>query len=362
MPAADQCVAIVAAAQVLCIAKVLPKIKAGQLEAALPLAIEESLLGDAEVQHVVPGAVTADGKTVLYAVDKARLRLWVEACAAASIRLRRVVPEYCLLPVAPNEWSLAWEGDHGLLAQPFRQGASLGRGDALQPPAALSLYWQTAQPVPEAVRVYADAGALPQWQDIPLVRGGGRFDWRSAPLTADMPNLLWGKFAPPVRLQEWWPKLQPLFWILLMVLCIEAVGYNLHWWSLAREKQQIRQTMTSVFHETFGGEVEVVDAPLQMQRSLARARHAAGITDDADFLPLLERVAAELATQAGSRVTGLRYTGGQLDVETSLPDRASFGTLQQRLSAQGLRIRILNVKEDGGAVAAVLRITVGEAG
>ena len=97
MPAADQCVAIVAAAQVLCIAKVLPKIKAGQLEAALPLAIEESLLGDAEVQHVVPGAVTADGKTVLYAVDKARLRLWVEACAAASIRLRRVVPEYWLV-------------------------------------------------------------------------------------------------------------------------------------------------------------------------------------------------------------------------------------------------------------------------
>jgi len=51
-----------------------------------------------------------------------------------------------------------------------------------------------------------------------------------------------------------------------------------------------------------------------------------------------------------------------MDAETSTPDRASFGTRHQRLSAQGLRIRILNVKEDGGAVAAVLRITVGEAG
>ena len=361
MPVADECIAVVDAAQVLCIAKVLPKIKASQLEAALPLAVEDSMLGDAGDQHVVPGAITSDGRTVLYAIDKARLRQLVEACAAASIRLRRVVPEFGLLPVRPNEWSLVWDGVSGWLAMPFGQGLSLGHGDLNQPPVALSLQWQAAQPVPSAVRVFTTVEMLPDWQGLPLVHADEGFDWRTVPLTADAPNLLWGKFKPTIRLQEWWPKVRPLFWIIVMALCIEALGYNLQWWSLAHEKQSLKQSMNAVFQETFGSEVEVMDASLQMQRSLARARHAAGVADDADFLPLLERVSAELATQAGSQVIGLRYAEGQMDIEIKLSGRGDVEALQQRLTEQGLSAQTLDVKESGGDVEAHLRISSGGA-
>ncbi len=359
MPAADECVAVVGASQVLCLVKTLPKIKTSQLEAALPLAVEESMLGDVGDQHVVPGVTTSDGATVLYAMDKVRLRRFVEACASASIRLRHVVPEYCLLGTGAHEWSMAWDGQTGFLAMPCAQGMSLGQGDANQAPAVFSLQWRTASTAPDKVKVFLTAGTMPQWQGIPLVRAEEPFDWRTAPLKSNTPNLLWGKFKPPIRLQEWWPKLRPLFWIIVMALCIEALGYNLRWWSLAHERQSLKQSMNAVFQETFGSEVEVMDASLQMRRSLARARHAVGVTDDADFLPLLDRVAVELAAQAGEQVMGLRYAEGQLDIEVRLSDRADVDALARRLSEQGLNVQKLDVHETGAGAEAHLRITTG---
>jgi len=361
MPIADECIAIVGASQVLCLSKTLPKIKASQLEAVLPLAVEESLLGDAGDHHVVPGATTSEGATVLYAMDKTRLRRFIEACAAAAIRLRQVVPEYCLLNVGADEWSVAWDGQSGFLAMPFGQGLSLGYGDAHQVPAVLGLQWQATSPTPSKVKVYAPAETMPQWQGIPLVRTEMAFDWRTATIKPDMPNLLWGKFKPPIRLQEWWPKVRPLFWIIVMALCIEAVGYNLQWWSLAHEKQTLKQSMNAVFQETFGSEVEVMDASLQMQRSLARSRHAVGVVDDADFLPLLERVSAELATQAGGLVKGLRYAEGQLDIDVRMTGRAEVESLERRLSEQGLKVLVPDVNESGEGVEVHLRVSTGGA-
>ena len=361
MPVASECVAVVASSQVLCLTKTLPKIKASQLEAALPLAIEESMLGDAGDQHVVPGATTSEGATVLYAMDKTRLRRFVEACAAASIRLRHVVPEYCLLNVGADQWSVAWDGESGILAMPLGQGLSLGHGDTHQAPAVFGLQWQATSPAPGKVQVFTAAETMPQWPGIPLARAGEPFDWRTAPLKSDAPNLLWGKLKPPIRLQEWWPQVRPLFWIIVIVLCIEALGYNLQWWSLAHEKQSLKQSMNVVFQETFGSEVEVMDASLQMQRSLARARHAMGVADDADFLPLLERVSVDLSAQVGSQVKGLRYAEGQLDIEVRLHGRAQVESLKGRLSEQGLSVQVLDVSESGDVVETHLRISTGGA-
>ena len=366
MPHADECVAIVAATNVLCVSVILPKLKARQMETALPLVLEEFILGEPADNHVVPGKLLENGHTVLYAIDKVWLRQFVEACALANIRLRNVVPEYALLPVQDKQWSVLWDGVGGCLAMPHYQGLMLGHADAQHAPAVLTLQLATAQPVP-MLRVFspisssAEQAELPQWSGVALEQSVQTFDWRTMRLNADMPNLLWGKFAPPIRLQEWWPKIRPVAGLLLLAICIEAIGYNLQWWSLAHEKNQIQRAMNSVFLETFGNDVEVVDAPLQMRRSLAHQRHAAGVVDDADFLQLLERISAELSAQKGSQVTGLRYTEGQLDMEARLPARSAFDALLQRLSEQGLRSQTVEVKENGSGVEVHLRLSSGGA-
>ena len=364
MPNADECIAIVAASNVLCVSVALPKLKAHQLETALPLVMEDFLLGEPTDSHVVPGKALDNGHTVLYAIDKIWLRQFVEACALTRVRLRSVFPEYALLPVKEGQWSVLWDGAGGFVAMPHHQGLMLGQGDAQHAPAVLTLQLAGTQPAPE-VQIYfpftSQPLATPQWEGVTLNATMQVFDWRTTRLDASMPNLLWGKFAPALRVQEWWPKIKPVVGLVLLVLAIEAIGYNLQWWSLAHEKSQLQRAMNSAFLETFGNDAEVVDASLQMRRSLARQRHAAGVADDADFLQLLERVSAELSAQAGSQVTGLRYAEGQLDVEARLTSRDSFDALQRRLSEQGLRAQTIEVKENGSGVEVHLRLSSGGA-
>lgn len=359
LPRADECIAIISAELVLCVAVALPRIKPRQLETALPFALEEFLLGEVADSHVVPGSKLSNGETLLYSVSRDRLRRFMQACEGASMRLRKAVPEFCLLPVRTDEWSVVWDGHTGFVATGQHAGLVLGRGSEQQPPAALTLRLNHTPPA--ALRIFFKAGipsdqrAWPQWAGLNLLRAAQDWDWRSATLEGGEPNLLWGKFAPPARIQEWWPKLRPLLWLLLLLFAMESLGTNLEWWWLAREKNQIRHTMDSVYQETFGAEATVVDAPLQMRRSLARARHAAGVTDDMDFLPLLDRIAAELGALPGSNVEGVRYADGQLDVEAQLPSRSAWETLQRRLGEQGLRAQVIDVRDSGNAVDVHLR-------
>jgi general secretion pathway protein L len=364
MPRADDCIAIVSAEQVLCVAIALPRIKARQLETALPYALEEFLLGEVTDSHVVPGAKLNSGETLLYSVNKDRLRRFVLACEGAAIRLRYAIPEYSLLPVRTGEWSVAWDGQTGLLGNGQYAGAVLGRGSERQPPAALTLKLNGASPAvsPAALRIYYKAGipadqrAWPQWSGLQLVRDGQIWDWRNALIAADVPNLLWGKFAPPARIQEWWPKLRPALLLLLLLFLVEALGTNLEWMVLSREKQHIQRAMNGVYQDVFGAEAAVVDAPLQMRRSLARARHAAGLSDDADFLPLLDRFAAEFAALPGGRMDGVRYADGRLDVEAHLPSRSAWESLLRRLGEQGLRAQVIDVRDSGSAVDVHFRV------
>ncbi len=360
MPRADESIAIVAAEQVLCVPVTLPKIKARQLETALPFALEEFLLGEVADSHVVPGSKLSNGETLLYSINRERLRRFIQACESVSIRLRRAIPEYVLLPVREGEWSVAWDGQNGMLATGHQTGGVLGRGSEQQPPAALMLRLNSATPT--ALRIYfkanipADSRAWPQWDGMTLIHDTQDWDWRSAAIADEMPNLLWGKFAAPARLQEWWPKLRPALVLLLIVIVIEALGTNLEWWSLAHEKRQIQHSMDSVYQETFGATAMVADAPLQMRRSLARARHAAGVSDDGDFLPLLDRFATEILALPGSKVNGVRYADGQLDVDAHLASRSAWDTLQRHLSEQGMRMQVIDVRDSGSAVDVHLRL------
>lgn len=360
MPRADECVAIVSSEQVLCVARALPRIKQRQLETALPFALEEFLLGEAVDSHVVPGVKLSNGETLLYSISKDRLRRFISACGDASIRLRKAIPEYCLLPVREGEWSVVWDGQTGFMADVQYAGGVLGQGNAQQMPAALTLKLNSSSPA--ALRIFFKAGMVadqrvwPQWDGLNLISNVQDWDWRSVEIGSAVPDLLWGKFAPPLRMQQWLPRVMPVLWLLLLVLVVEAVGTNLEWWWLAREKKHIQHSMDSVYLDTFGAEANVADAPLQMKRSLARARHAAGLSDAADCLPLLDSLAAELNTLPGSKVNGIRYADGQLDVEAHLMSRRDWEALQHRLDEHGLRAQVIDVHDSGNSVEVHLRL------
>ncbi len=362
MPHADEAIAIVAADRVLATAAELPKLKRNKLETALPFVLEDGLLDDVSAVHVTPGARLPDGRTVLYALDKDWLARFLAACTNAKLRTRCIVPEYCLLPQRNEEWSVAWDGMQGFMVMAGQLGSALDKGGDTRMPSLLQLRLQ--QGAPAAMRIFALDSEVeaPEWGvKVPVLFERQHFDWRKADIPADAPNLLWGKFAPPPRIGELWPMLRPALMVLLLLFCVETALTNLEWAVLAQEKRQLSNAMTDTFRETFGADAVVVDAPLQMRRNVSRLRHAAGVADDADFLPLLEKLSAATDELAGRVLNTVRYDGGKLDVEMRLDGANAVAMLRQRLADAGLSMQVTDTRTAGSTLTLQLRISAGGA-
>ncbi len=360
MPQCDDAMVIVAAERVLATTAVLPKIKRSKLETALPFALEEMLIDDVSDAHVTPGARLADGRTVLYALNKGWLTRFLAACAAAKVRVRGIVPEFCLLPTRAGEWGLAWDGAQGFLMASNGVGCALDSGSEGHAPVGLQLHL-TAN-APAALRMFAlgDDVQPPRWDiTVPVIHEKQSFDWRRAAIPGDAPNLLWGKFAPPPRISEFWPWLHPAAMAALLLLGVEMAMSNLEWAMLAHERRHLMSTMTETFQETFGADATIVNAPLQMRRNVANLRHAAGTSDDADFLPLLEKFSGALSRVPGGTLRTLRYDDGKLDIELTLTGAAILDTLLQRIAETGLTAQALDRHEAGATMAVQLRVSAG---
>lgn len=383
LPKAAECIAIAAADRVLFTSAKLPPGSRRKWEAALPFAAEEHTLNDPEDNHTVPGPTLADGRTVLAVVDKPWLGRIVEACRAANLPVRRMIPE-TLLPTPgrmtgtslqqawmPDIWVLIWDGLSGFLRTGHASGMALDEGDAMTAPLGLHLCLEAAQansssPAPGKIEVCFPKHipeaqrSLPQWNSLPVALAAGpEWDWRRAPIPDNALNLLWGEFAPRLRVREWWPKWRPFAWILLAALGIEILGANIEWALLASEKNKLTREMEQSFRAAFGDSAAIVNAPLQMRRNLAGLRHAAGLSDASDFLPLIDAAAIPLSALPAGSVRGLHYDAGRLDLEIALDRKEDFRALQQRLQDRGLRVRIGDIRETGSKAQARLTVMPG---
>lgn len=364
LPKGHECVAIVAADRVLSLAATLPAGGRRRWQAVLPYVAEEFTLADPEENHVVPGPALADGRRMLAVVDKAWLKRIVDSAHSAKLSLRRMVAETFLPALAADCWTLVWDGSSGFVRTGAASGTALDVGDAGTPPLALRLSLDAAPQLPKKIEIrYAhdvsgELRTMPHWPELQLV-AGAEWDWRRTAIPEDALNFLSGDFAPRAKVQEWWPKLRPAAYLLLAVFAVELAGNNIEWAMLANEKNQLTKNMQRTFRATFGDAVTLVNAPLQMQRNLAELRHAAGVPDTGDFLPLLNMASRSLAALPLGSVVALHYEAGRLDIDIQLARSTDFAGLKQSIQRSGLGVRVGEIRDQGNGAEARLTLLPG---
>jgi len=363
LPKGHECVAIVAADRVMSIAVTLPPGGRRRWQAVLPYVAEEYTLADPEENHVVPGLAISDGRRMIAVMDKSWLTRIVDAAQNAKLSLRRMVAETFLPALTADCWTLVWDGSGGFVKTGAASGTALDIGDANTPPLALRLSLDAAPQVPKKIEIRftqdiaPEQRNMPQWADLQLsLVAGADWDWRRAAIPEDALNLLWGNLAPRAKIQEWWPKLRPAAYLLLAVLALEIVGSNIEWGLLLNEKSQLTKNMQRTFRATFGDAVALVNAPLQMQRNLAELRHAAGLPDAGDFLPLLHLASSSLAALPAGSVVAMHYEAGRLDIDIKLARKADFTSLKQSMQSSGLGVRIGEIRDLGNGADAKLTL------
>jgi len=376
LPKGHECIAILAPDRVLSIASTLPPGLKRRSQAALPFIAEEYTLTEPDNNHVVPGKMLDDGRTALAVVDKAWLSRIIEACRNAKITLRRVIPETFMPPLEAGGWTMIWDGKSGFLRTGVTSGLALDGNDHAMP-LGLQLQLRTAtlpQKIvvrfPQSTSSHIPQGdnegtmsatqQLPAWHNLPVpLVSGAAWDWRSASIPPEALNMLWGELAPSIRLKEWWPSMRPVALLLLALFLIEAIGTNIEWAMLTQERKTLTDSMQRSFRSAFGEGSALVNAPLQMQRNLAEIRHAAGLPDEGDFLPLINLAAVRLNELPAGSVRNLHYETGRLDVDIKLARNEDFHKLQSALQKSGLNVRMGELQNSGDSVQSRLTLMSG---
>ena len=361
IPKAKTCIGIVAADRVLIFTTPQPPGKKRHWHAALPFVAEEHTLMDPDEIHAVPAASTEDGKINVTVMEKSLLKQIIAATSSAGLPLHKLVTETLLPGVQPHSWTMVWDGCSGFLRTSTSTGQALDNGSEETPPLALTLSLQAAVPAPRKIELRFVAGAenpvAPSWNLPVALVNGTAWDWQSAPIADDIPNLLYGDFSPPLRVFDWLPKLRPVLLILLAALLIEIAGTHIEWAMLAYEKKSLSQQMEKVFRGAFGENSTLVNPPLQMQRNLVTLRHAAGVVDDADFLPLIDAAARGLGDLNSRSIQGISYESGKLEFNLKLANGDAFQSVEQKLKMNGLQVRTSDKHDLGDGTQAKLTLT-----
>ncbi len=358
-PPAGACELLIASDLVLLDRIPAPAAQQRRISSALRFLVEESAIPDPERLHVA-AAPTSDKDTLSVGIID---RQWMEQALArlerSGLIARSACPE-CLLPeLLPKAWTLVWNGDNSFARTGGAAGFALDSSDNGELPVSLRLALdeaRSAASAPERLILRAAAGVAPpdaeRWSamlGIP-VESGPEWRWVNARGKPGL-DLLQGEFAPRTIDRGWTRALRRPVILAAILAAVGLFGVAADWAAKAHERRTLSAEMQETFRAAFGERAVVVDAPLQMNRSLAELRRQAGHVGADDFLALLGAVADRLLDPAKHRIESIAYGNGTLTLFLRPNDAAQFSTQFNAMRAMtpiaGFDIRMESTESSG---------------
>ena len=313
-----------------------------RLRSVLEGLLEERLLDEpAQLHFAIEPQARAGTPAWVAACDRAWLNAWLAALEQAGRPASRIVPEQepgaadgpdaTVLHVlgTPDQAQLVFNNAHGVTVLPLSHSSlalvARAPGEAPPPvvaePAVAELAEQHFQGRVSlqtgAQRALVAAQSAWDLAQFDLLRTCGT---RTRKRLATLSNTL-------LRAPQW----KPARWALVALVVVNLAGLQLWAWkeqsALAAKRVALRSILTTTFPEVR----VVVDAPLQMARSLADLQRQSGAASSADLetmLGLFQAAAPELPTPLA-----IEFVAGELRLK--LLDPAAAAGAGTRLQAQG---------------------------
>ncbi len=315
----------------------LPEMSSTRMAQALRWAVEESIAGDPEQQHVVPVRRAPDGRLLCLVVARRDMQQWL---AGLPERPARLIPDAACLPRADDELVLMPLGDFVLA----RGGDDVF--DRIEPELIDSL-------VPELIESSGRHARL-VWLGDETPAKLDRFDPEKRPggasalallapaalgSTGAAFNLLQGEYAELDRTstaRQW----RLTGWLAGLAVVLLLAGVLAEYTMLKREQLRLERTVEARFAELFPDISTIVRPRAQAERALAELR--GGSRDR--FVQLMAAVSPLFSGAGGIKVASIGYIEGTLDLELETASLADLEALQRQLRAQDIDAALQNVE------------------
>jgi general secretion pathway protein L len=329
-----------------------------QLLPALQGMLEERLLQDVSKVHFALQPNWASAQQVWVATcDKDWLQSHLAALDAVGLAVQRVVPEFCpaqegeparWLAAGPAESGMLWcvDAQNGVMGWPVdvaAEAAGLIReqalaawlpGTRLQAEPAQAAWAASLTPLTGHPPELVDTGA--HW--LAALDG----DWDLAQFGLQTSSRArsfkrWAKGWQALRLQPSW---RPVRWGVAALLLAQVLGLNVWAWKTQAHWQSQQEGWTLALQKSFPSVTLVVDAPVQMEREVARLRRETGQLGVADLEPMLLALHQGMAQAQIQSPTAVRYQDGQVELQGWTFSREAGDQLTKALAQRGYRLSL----------------------
>jgi len=365
-PAAQQTLLLLAAPDVVLLRAKLPPLRGRRLRQALPHALEEQLLQEAQHCHIALDPVLgADGLHTLAVVDAAWLRFLLDTFAQAGHGRLKILPVVRCLPldnanpdrlpsrrlvlfpgVSELDADVAGERSVELLridTEHELQGAGW-RVPLSTLPATLKALESSAQTPSTLVQhvVLPEDLAITTTETSP---GGAAQPGMALAFTEITQQALTCRFdiCQFEFSRRAWPTSGSLLKrcripaiLLTTVLILNLVGVNAHWLWLRRQRDRLQQQQVELLRQTFPGAAVAPAPPLQMAQLLAAARLRAGEPAPDGWIALCDALSQSLGPIPAAAILQLDYRESQLSITFQTGTTIDPG-FADRLQALGVR-------------------------
>lgn len=345
----------------------LPPVRgAARIAQAVPFALEEQLATDLEQLHFAVGPRNpAISATPVAIVARAVLDRWLAAWEAAGIQPQAAYAESSLIPASPNAIVVVLDEGTLHVKRPGAVAFALDAptlGEALEfavprgvePGDHVSFYAATSEyeAHKELIEGLRERTATLQVKLLP----DGSLPLLAAQLpTAHAVNLLQGSYAPTSslgsQLQQW--RLPAVLAAATLVAFIGVQGFRL--WQMHRAERQLDAQITETFNSLLPGQ-PVVDPRAQIQGVLARA----GGGQNA-LLPAVSLLAQAVAQTPATRVEGLNYRAGVLELRLVAPNIEALDSIRKAMSSRGAQVDLQSTNPRDKFVEGRLQVRLGAA-
>jgi general secretion pathway protein L len=348
---------IVPGADVLQLVANLPQASDARLQQLAPFALEDQVSEDIDTLHFALGARASDsGNTPVHVVARSLLEEWLARARALGLEPIAVYADSVLAPQLPSHLAVLVDGDHLVLRREGTQPVVLPASDpalaldlALGPddkPEELHIAvyaspedWQQHGPKLEALR--------PRVASLKVqLSSGGVLPLLAQGLASDPPiNLLQGGYRTRTEQGALWRRWRMAAVAAGILLLVHA---GARFWELQQLRGAERALDTAIAQaaavalpgEPLGGDLR---RRVEQRMTLA----SAGGRGQGEWLHVLAAIAAAHDNVPVTRIEGLSFRPGQMELRVSGPDAASLEELSKALRASGYTAQVTSGANQG---------------
>ena len=323
-----------------------------RLRAVVDGLLEDRVLDDTTLLHfaIAPNARTG-APTWVAVCDRVWLRAWLTTLEQAGRSVTRVVPEFTPLDEPTASLQL-----HALGSADDPQLVCAGpMGVTPLPLNAATLQW-LLQPAPEAT---TDVASVQWWAEPGVAQVAEQLAGQTVTLQTEAERAALAVQSPwdlaqfdfsasrQARSRKRWsslwetllraPEWRAVRWSAIALIVVQVVGLQAWSWKEQAAHAAKRSAIAAVLTSTFPDTRVVVDAPVQMARSVAALQRQSGAATGADLETILNQFGA--MAPANTAPTALEFIANEVRIaglDSNAPELASIAT---NLQTQGYTAR-----------------------